>query len=148
VLQAVLVFLAVFFGMSPQSPVTCRDRNSIAFCPAFSSAVSAPGVATSWQVKQRLLGGRLHERRLLWVDLGLRFESAARSGAANANALHARGRRLSVRAVKGAGVRRSSERSNRPLTEEADGAGAGLRRKGSEVYPPGTDHLRRTRFGP
>jgi len=34
-------------GNSPQSPRTCRERNSIAFCPVFSSAASAPGVATN-----------------------------------------------------------------------------------------------------
>jgi len=39
---------------------------------------------------------------------------ATQSGAYEANALHGGGRRLSVRAVKGAGVWRSSERSEDP----------------------------------
>jgi hypothetical protein len=40
------------------------------------------------------------------------------------------GRRLSVRAVKGAGVWRSSERSEDPCTVEADGSGAGFSQEG------------------
>jgi hypothetical protein len=40
------------------------------------------------------------------------------------------GRRLSVRAVKGAGVGRSSERSEDPSTGEAGGAGAGFSQEG------------------
>ena len=65
------------------------------------------------------------------MDLGLAFREAPReSGAGNANALHARGRRLSVRAVKGAGVWRSSERSGDPCTGEADGSGAGFSQEG------------------
>jgi len=49
-----------------------------------------------------------------------------------ANALHGGGRRLSVRAVKGAGVWRSMERSGNPCTEEAGGSGAGFSQEGQE----------------
>jgi hypothetical protein len=46
--------------------------------------------------------------------------------------LHGEERRLSVRAVKGAGVWRSLERSGNPCTEGADGSGAGFTQEGME----------------
>ena len=47
------------------------------------------------------------------------------------------GRRLSVRAVKGAGVWRSLERSGNPCTEGADGSGVGFSQEGMENWISG-----------
>src|SRR6266481_2902770 len=59
-----------------------------------------------------------------------RERGTAGSGALKANALPGGARRLAVRAVKAACFLRSSERSGRALTEEADGPGAGFQQEG------------------
>src|SRR5215831_7689556 len=46
-------------GTSPQSPLTCRSRNSAGSCSAFSKAVSAPGVATTRPNGKRIIGSPL-----------------------------------------------------------------------------------------
>jgi len=60
----------------------------------------------------------------------LLLRGTAESGALKANALPGGARRLAVRAVKAAWLSRSSERSVRALTGEADGPGAGFQQEG------------------
>jgi len=59
----------------------------------------------------------------------LLFGGAAEGRAVECKCLHGQGRRLSVRAVKAAGFAFIAAQ-RRTLTEEADGSGAGLARKG------------------
>jgi len=59
-----------------------------------------------------------------------RERGTAESGALKANALPGGARRLAIRAVKAAWFSRSSERSVRALTGEADGSGAGFSQEG------------------
>jgi len=60
----------------------------------------------------------------------LLLRGTAESGALKANALPGGAKRLAVRAVKAAWFSRSSERSERALTEEAGGPGAGFQQEG------------------
>jgi len=62
----------------------------------------------------------------------LLLRGTAESGALKANALPGGARRLAVRAVKAAWFSRSSERSERALTEEAGGPGAGFQQEGQK----------------
>src|SRR5258706_12624179 len=117
--------------MSPQSPVTCRDRNSIAFCPAFWSAVSAPGVATSWP---RSNNGCLVVGCMKKAPFG-GFGSCVSRGAARKR----RRKRKRPSCEGKAPVRPRCQgrqglafigAQRRPLTEEADGSGARFAQEG------------------
>src|SRR5208282_150012 len=66
------------------------------------------------QVKQRLFGSFLHDSNSPFADLAFAPQRRGQSRAEETNGLHGGGGRLSVRAVKGAGVWRSSERSGDP----------------------------------
>src|SRR5947199_99233 len=88
------------------------------------------------ELKSRLFAELLHwENSFRWFRF-LLLRGTAESGALKANALPGGARRLAVRAVKAAWVSRSSERSGRALTEEADGPGAGFQQEGRN------DHVR------
>ncbi len=77
---------------------------------------------------------RLFAELLHWKNSSRWFRflllSTAESGALKANALPGGARRLAGCAVKAAWFSRSSERSGRALTEEADGPGAGFQQEG------------------
>src|SRR5712691_9262962 len=78
---------------------------------------------------------RLFAELLHWKDSFrwfrfLLLRGTAESGALKANALPGGARRLAVRAVKAAWFSRSSKRSVRALTGEADGPGAGFQQEG------------------
>ena len=70
----------------------------------------------------------ISENSLIWTWV-LLLEGAAGSRAWKANALRGGGTRLSVRAVKGAGVGRSSERSEDPLQKKRTNQAQGLARR-------------------
>ena len=63
-------------------------------------------------------------------------------------ALRGGGKRLSVRAVEGAGGWRSLERSGNPCTEEADGSGAGFSQEGRVSFPSDGKGQEGVRSGP
>src|SRR5712664_4154315 len=84
------------------------------------------------EFESRLFAELLHWKnsfRWFWFLL---LRGTAESGALKANALPGGARRLAVRAVKGAWYSRLSERSERPLTGEADGPGAGFQQEGQK----------------
>src|SRR5206468_4658160 len=85
------------------------------------------------EFESRLFAELLHGKNSFrWFRCFLLLRGTAESGALKANALPGGARRLAVRAVKAAWFSRSSERSGRALTGEADGPGAGFRQEGQK----------------
>jgi hypothetical protein len=82
------------------------------------------------EFKSRLSAELLHWKNSFRWFRFLLLRGTAESGALKANALPGGARRLAVRVVKGARFSRLSEQSGRPLTEQADGPGAGFQQEG------------------
>src|SRR6267143_7256250 len=76
--------------------------------------------------ESRLFADLLHWKNSFRWFCFLLHRGTAESGALKANALPGGARRLAVRAVQAARFSRSSERSGRALTEEADGQAQGF----------------------
>jgi hypothetical protein len=129
-LQAALVFLAVVFGeFSPIAGHVAREEVHRVLSAFFESGKRSRRGDQWSEVKQRFSFDLLHEKSPpleFWVLLR-RHRRAVHE---KANALRGGGRRLSVGAVKGAGVWAFTGAKRKPLTEEAGGSGAGFSQEG------------------
>src|SRR5258707_11655724 len=133
-IYAVVVFLVVLVGqIAPLAVNMARKELARLLSCLLERGQSARCCDELAEFESRLFAELLHWKNSFRWFRFLLLRGTAESGALKANALPGGAKRLAVRAVKAAWFSRSSERSERALTEEAGGPGAGFQQEGQKM---------------